>query len=129
MTKHEQSQENYKGYEDFANKAFSVLKGKTYTITVRDRKEYEDYDVEFSLENVYSFFGEMIAFDIKVSTMKGQYGVNARKAKYIKENNPNLFRRVTNAVKEDFSVRFKKDLTAKAALWSIGELHINNVTV
>lgn len=127
MTKFEKEQENYKTYESFADTSLKVIKTKSYKIKVRDNKDWEDYVVEFSVDNVYSLLGDMLVFDIKIDKVVPQYS-NAMDGKKFKSDT-NTFRRVTNSLKEEFPRRFKDDVLVKTALWGIKGVHINNVIV
>lgn len=129
MTVHEKTQQEYKKYESFGKGSLSILKSKTFEIEVRDRSEYEDYTVEFVVEDVYTFMGDMMAFDIKVKSFKNRYHSNKVEGVEFKKNNTNTFRRVTNVLKEEFGNKFKRDLMVKSTLYSISLIHLNNITV
>lgn len=129
MTVHEKTQQEYKKYESFGKGSLPILKSKTFEIEVKDRSEYEDYTVEFVVEDVYTFMGDMMAFDIKVKSFKNRYHINKVDAVEFKKNNTNTFRRVTNVLKEEFGNKFKRDLMVKSTLYSISIVHLNNITV
>jgi len=127
MTKFEKEQENYQSYETFANTVIKVINTKSYNLKVRDNKDWEDYYIEFFVNNVYSLLGDTLAFDVKIKKVKSQYGREMDGKKF--KSDANLFRRVTNTLKEEFPKQFKDDVLVKTALWSIKSVHINNVIV
>ena len=129
MTKFEKSQENYKGYESFNQSVSKIIQSKTYELKVRDSKEYEDYDIEFVVTNSYSCLGDMIAFDVQITKLKGRYRVNYVNGVEFKKNGPNTFRRLSNSMKESFRNNFKSDVVIKSSLYTVPNVYLNNITV
>ena len=129
MTKFEKSQENYKGYESFNQSVSKIIQSKTYELKVRDSKEYEDYDIEFVVTNSYSCLGDMIAFDVQITKLKGRYRVNYVNGVEFKKNEPNTFRRLSNSMKESFRNNFKSDVVIKSSLYTVPNVYLNNITV
>ena len=129
MTKFEKSQENYKGYESFNQSVSKIIQSKKYELKVRDNKEYEDYDIEFVVTNSYSCLGDMIAFDVQITKLKGRYRVNYVNGVEFKKNGPNTFRRLSNSMKESFRNNFKSDVVIKSSLYTVPNVYLNNITV
>lgn len=128
MTVFEKQQLDYKKHEEFGDKAINILKSKTYTLTVRDSVDYEDFSVEFVITDAYTSMGDMMAFDIKITKMSGEYQRNELSPKEFKKTNSNQYRRVVNSLRESFH-RIKSDVVVKTTLYNVRIAHLNNVNI
>ena len=128
MTVFEKQQLDYKKHEEFGGKAINILKSKSYSLTVRDSVDYEDFSVEFVITDVYTSMGDMMAFDIKINKMDGEYQRNKLSVKEFKKTNSNQYRRVVNSLRESF-YRIKSDVVVKSVLYNVNVAHLNNVNI
>lgn len=133
MTKFEQQQQKFKNIHKMGESILSVLKTKTYKIDVKDNKEWEDYTLEFTIDNLYTSNGVMVAFDIKLTSMVRKMihgnGFKDIDISRLKSNDKNVFNRICKEMTERFNREMSNHFMFKTVFHNTELLHLNNITV
>lgn len=129
MTKFEQQQQNFKNIRKMGESILPILKTKSYKMDVRDDKEWEDYVLEFTVDNLYTSNGVMVAFDIKLSKMIRKFS-NCERVINISEfktNEKNTFNRISGKMTERFNTVMSNDVMFKTVFHNTNLLHLNKI--
>lgn len=129
MTKFEQQQQNFKNIRKMGESILPILKTKSYKMDVRDDKEWEDYVLEFTVDNLYTSNGVMVAFDIKLSRMIRKFSNRERviDISEFKTNEKNTFNRISNKMTEQFNMVMSSDVMFKTVFHNTKLLHLNKI--
>lgn len=129
MTKFEQQQQNFKNIRKMGEAILPILKTKSYKMDVRDDKEWEDYVLEFTVDNLYTSNGVMVAFDIKLSKMIRKFSNRERviDISEFKSNEKNTFNRISSKMTERFNTVMSNDVMFKTVFHNTELLHLNKI--
>ena len=129
MTKFEQQQQNFKNIRKMGEAILPILKTKSYKMDVRDDKEWEDYVLEFTVDNLYTSNGVMAAFDIKLSKMIRKFSNRERviDISEFKSNEKNTFNRISSKMTERFNTVMSNDVMFKTVFHNTELLHLNKI--